>query len=76
MVDRFDPPRDLDWKPLPMRPDIVGQYVRYCDLAAAQAELVKLKNALTEISLIENEMFGGDWDEIEKARNIAKQAIT
>ena len=43
MVKRFDPPRDLDWKPLPMRPDIAGQYARYSDLAAARAEMEKLK---------------------------------
>ena len=42
MVERFDPPRDLDWKPLPMRPDIAGQYVRYSDLAAARAEIERL----------------------------------
>ena len=42
MVERFDPPRDLDWKPLPMRPDIAGQYVRYSDLAAASAEIERL----------------------------------
>ena len=42
MVDRFVPPRDLDWKPLPMRPDIAGQYVRYSDLVAARAEIERL----------------------------------
>ena len=42
MVERFDPPRDLDWKPLPMRPDIAGQYVRYSDLAAARDEIERL----------------------------------
>ena len=48
MVERFDPPRDVDWKLLPMRPDIAGQYVRYSDLAAARAEIERLNNALTE----------------------------
>ena len=42
MADRFDPPRNLYWKPLPMRPDIAGQYVRYSDLAAARAEIERL----------------------------------
>lgn len=42
MVDRFDPHRDLDWKPLPMRSDIAGQYVRYSDLAEARAEIERL----------------------------------
>ena len=46
MVERFDPPRDLDWKPLPMRPDIAGEYVRYSDLAAARAESERLKREL------------------------------
>ena len=45
MADRFDPPRDHDWKSLPMRPDIAGQYVRYSDLAAAQAEIERLDRA-------------------------------
>ena len=45
MVDRFDPPRDLDWKPLPMRPDIAGQYARYSDLAKARAEIERLDRA-------------------------------
>lgn len=45
MVERFDPPRDLDWKPLPMRPDIAGQYVRYSDLTAARAEIERLDRA-------------------------------
>ena len=43
MTDRFDPPRDLGWKPFPMRPDIAGQYVRYSDLAEARAEIGRLK---------------------------------
>lgn len=42
MADRFDPPRDPDWKSLPMRPDIAGQYVHYSDLAAARAEVERL----------------------------------
>jgi hypothetical protein len=42
MADRFDPPRDPDWKSLPMRPDIAGQYVRYSDLAEARAEIERL----------------------------------
>ena len=45
MVERFDPPRDLDWKPLPMRPDIAGQYARYSGLAAARAEIERLDRA-------------------------------
>lgn len=35
-----------------------------------------MMNALIEIADIEDELFGGDWDEIEQARNIASKAIT
>lgn len=51
MVKRFDPPRDLDWKPLPMRPDIAGQYARYSDLAAARAENERLTKERDEALL-------------------------
>ena len=46
MVKRFNPPRDLDWKPLPMRPDIAGQYVRYSDLTASRSEIERLRRML------------------------------
>ena len=48
MADRFDPPRDHDWKSLPMRPDIAGQYVRHSDLSAARAEIERLRGLLAE----------------------------
>lgn len=48
MADRFDPPRDHDWKSLPMRPDIAGQYVRYSDLAAARSEIERLKDKCSQ----------------------------
>lgn len=35
----------------------------------------RLKTALQEISAIKDELFGGDWDEIERARNIANAAL-
>ena len=60
MVERFDPPRDVDWKPLPMRPDIAGQYVRYSDLAAARAEIERLTKerdeALAQVAFSQMEM--------------------
>lgn len=34
-----------------------------------------LREALQKIADIQNEMYGGDWDEIEKARQIAIQAL-
>lgn len=34
-----------------------------------------LKHALKRIAAIEDKMFGGDWDEIEEARNIACDAL-
>ena len=53
MVDRFDPPRDLDCKPLPMRPDIDGQYVRYSDLVAARAEIERLRTIIDNLHAVE-----------------------
>ena len=34
-----------------------------------------LHTALKRIAAIEDKMFGGDWDEIEEARNIAVDAL-
>ena len=34
-----------------------------------------LVEALEQIRAIEDELYGGDWDEIEKARNIAAVAL-
>lgn len=34
-----------------------------------------LREALQQIADIQNEMYGGDWDEIEKARHIARAAL-
>ena len=53
MVERFDPPRDLDWKPLPMRPDIAGQYARYSDLAKARAENERLQTIIDNLHAVE-----------------------
>jgi hypothetical protein len=39
-------------------------------------ETEKLVAALAQIAAIVNEDFGGDWDEIDKARNIAAEALT
>lgn len=42
----------------------------------ARAELAdKYEKALGAISAIENKEVGGDWDEIEEARRIAKEAL-
>ena len=38
MVDRFDPPRDLDWKPLPMRPEQARALAAGIVAAAENAE--------------------------------------
>jgi hypothetical protein len=40
-----------------------------------EAELLRLRDALQRIANIGNEMFGGDWDEIEEARQIALDAL-
>ena len=44
----------------------------YDQLAERNAELVE---ALRKIAAIEDEMYGGDWEEIEKARGIADAAL-
>lgn len=38
-------------------------------------DAVRLEKALREIILIPNSLTGGDWDEIEKAREIARAAL-
>ena len=44
-------------------------------MAEAAAEIERLVEALREIAAIEDEMYGGDWDEIEAARKIATAAL-
>jgi hypothetical protein len=39
------------------------------------AEYEKVVAALRAIAAIENQMVGGDWDEIEQARAIAREAL-
>lgn len=39
------------------------------------ADRNELRNALKDISEIKNNAFGGDWDEIDTARDIAKAAL-
>lgn len=38
-MQRYDPPRDIDWNYLPMRVDIAGQYVLHSDAQATIARL-------------------------------------
>ena len=45
-------------------------------LAEAREENARLREALKRIRTIKNRYNGGDWDEIEEARNIAQQALT
>ncbi len=40
-----------------------------------EGRIAKLEKALRDIAAIENEMIGGDWEEIEKARQIANTAL-
>lgn len=48
-----------------------------CDsgIYVLHSEYEKVVAALRTISAIENQMVGGDWDEIEEARAIARQAL-
>jgi hypothetical protein len=40
-----------------------------------EAEAARLREALSRISLIEDDVFSSDWDEINKARFIARAAL-
>lgn len=40
------------------------------------AEIERLRGALKKISRIKDQLYGGEWDEIEKARKIAKKALS
>lgn len=44
-------------------------------LNAVEEENDRLRSALKEITEIEDELYGDDWEEIEKAREIAKSAL-
>lgn len=41
----------------------------------AADEIERLRGALSQIVAIENQEYGGDWDEIEQAREIARMAL-
>lgn len=42
---------------------------------ALEIEIDRLRAALEQIAAIENEEWGGDWDEIERAREMARAAL-
>jgi hypothetical protein len=44
-------------------------------LIVSAARVARLEEALRQIAAIENEMVGGDWDEIEQARRLARFAL-
>jgi aminoglycoside N3'-acetyltransferase len=43
--------------------------------ASREEEIAALKAALEQITKIENQYVGSDWEEIEQARNIAQEAL-
>lgn len=45
------------------------------NVLALIAEVRALRSGLLRIASIENKMVGGDWDEIEEARQIAAQEL-
>jgi hypothetical protein len=44
-------------------------------IAELEQQLEQARKALSDIAAIEDKMFGGDWDEIEQARAIARADI-
>ncbi len=45
------------------------------EVANLHSEIKRLRGALEEIFAIEDQQYGGDWDEIEQARQIARAAL-
>lgn len=45
------------------------------DVNASRAQVKALRAALERIAAIEDELYSGDWDEIEQARDIANAAL-
>lgn len=73
-LDKVKHMEDLNWKP-------ASQYwceqyhIKRKKLVEAADEIERLRCALAHITNIKNEMYGGDWDEIEHARTIARAAL-
>ena len=65
MIDLNEINRD-PWPTFPVNKD---------DLRNLLDENARLREALLEISAIVNQQWGGDWDEIENARAIARAAL-
>lgn len=43
--------------------------------AELRADVARLRSALKEIAEIPNELYSGDWEEIDKAREISNAAL-
>jgi hypothetical protein len=54
---------------------LVVQHAHGATIAGLKQQLEQARKALADIAAIEDKMFGGDWDEIEQARAIARAAI-
>lgn len=73
-LDKIKRMEELNWKP-------ASQYwceqyhMKRKNLVEAADEIKRLREALVLITNIDNEMWGGDWDEIERARDIARAAL-
>ena len=65
MIDLNEINRD-PWPTFPVNKD---------DLRSLLAENARLREALLDISAIVNQQWGGDWDETENARAIARAAL-
>lgn len=67
IVGEVNFPRDMEL--IAAAPDLLALAKQQRD------EIARLRQALTYISDIEDRLTGGDWDEINEARDIAKRAL-
>ncbi len=64
-------------KDLKLKIEHLEKHIRkvYFENKLLRSECIQLRTALTNISLIEDKMYGPDWEEIEEARRIATDAL-
>lgn len=70
-LERAHDEADANREVIKLKPHYPARASRFVRVAKYE----KLMRALRQIAAIENKTDGGDWDEIEKARQIARAAL-